>query len=100
MMMVELMKYDEIVPILAPCGLNCKKCVAYAEGPIQHHSSQLKELLGNFAVYAERYSNFYPPFQHYEGFNILLEHLSKGNCKGCREGHCLYSRGKVDNCEV
>jgi hypothetical protein len=99
-MIVELMKYDEIVQILAPCGLNCEKCVAYSNGSIRHHASQLKELLGNFSSYAERYSNFYPPFQHYERFNVLLEHLSEGNCKGCREGHCLYSQCKVANCEV
>lgn len=50
------MTLDDVIEILAPCGLNCKKCVAYTKGDIQRISLDLQKFLGNFDTYAERYS--------------------------------------------
>ena len=58
------MDYSEILDFLAPCGLNCRKCFAYTKGEIAFHSKKLQELLGNFDVYAERFSNFLPEFKN------------------------------------
>ena len=32
------MKREELLRRLAPCGLNCGKCVAFAGGPVQEHA--------------------------------------------------------------
>jgi len=87
--------YREILDHLAPCGLNWFKCVAYAEGEIRLHSTRLKELLGSFDRYAERFSTFIPAFKNYRAFKEILSVLAQGDCKGCRSGE-----GKYPNCVV
>jgi len=89
------MEYDAILAILAPCGLNCRKCLAYHEGEIKIHSTKLKELLGSFEKYAERFSKFLPVFSNYPSFKELLTFLKQGDCGGCRSG-----AGKNPNCGV
>ena len=41
---------------LGPCGLHCGKCFAFAEGEIHQLSQQLEKALGNFDVYAQRFT--------------------------------------------
>jgi hypothetical protein len=78
------MEYREILDFLAPCGLNCRKCLAHTEGEIAGHSIELQKLLGNFDIYAERFSNFLPVFQNYPSFKKLLSYLAEPDCQGCR----------------
>ena len=54
------MEYEEILNIIAPCGLNCYKCFANSEGAIRKTSIKLQKLLGSFDIYAERFSSFLP----------------------------------------
>ncbi len=89
---------EDIKTVLAPCGLNCQKCVAFKQGPIAESSAKLSELLGNFQSYAERYSRFYPEYKNYTAFKELLDYLSKPTCDGCREGHCLFATCGVATC--
>lgn len=93
------MNLDKIIEILAPCGLNCKKCVAYAEGDIQRSSKELQQLLGSFDTYAERYSNVYPVYEDYPPFKRMLHYFTEPQCEGCRNGHCLYQNCGVATCE-
>ncbi len=93
-----IMNYEEIVEILAPCGLNCQKCVAYSKGHVKHAAQKLDSFLGNFDSYAERYSNFYPVFKNYQAFKDMLAYFSEADCKGCREGHCKYPDCQVASC--
>jgi len=92
------MKYDDIVKVLAPCGLNCGKCMAYSEGEIKKHSMQLKELLGSFDDYARRFSGFWPVFEKYPQFKDVLEYFTRGSCRGCRSGDCKYPGCGVAAC--
>ncbi len=92
------MEYKEILNILAPCGLNCGKCLANSEGEIKKHSKELKGLLGNFDRYAKRFSAFMPVFKNYSEFKELLEFLTQGNCNGCRKGDCKYPNCGVAKC--
>ncbi len=92
------MRYDVILKTLAPCGLNCGKCQAYAEGDIQKHAMELRRLLGSFDSYAERFSKFLPVFKSYPAFKDLLNHFSAANCKGCRKGDCKYPNCGVAPC--
>ena len=83
------MKYEEILDFLGPCGLNCRKCVFYSKGEIREHSMKLKELLGSFDNYAERFSKLIDPiFNNYLKFKELLEFLIHADCKGCRNQVC------------
>lgn len=88
----------DIIEILAPCGLNCKKCLAFYKGDIQFHSSRLKESLGSFDRYAERFSTFMPVFKNYPQFKELLEFFTQGECRGCRSGKCVKTGCLVPEC--
>lgn len=92
------MEYNEILNILSPCGLNCKKCIAYTEGEIKFHCNKLKELLGSFDKYAERFSTFMPVFKNYPSFMEMLNHFIHSDCKGCRNGDCKYPNCGVAPC--
>ena len=93
------MEYEEILQILAPCGLNCKKCFAYTQGDIRVHATRLKESLGEFDRYAERFSTLVDPvFAHYASFKELLAHLTGGDCDGCRTGMCKHPNCGVIDC--
>ncbi|MFX1391054.1 MAG: DUF3795 domain-containing protein [Promethearchaeota archaeon] len=92
------MKYQEILKILAPCGLNCEKCFANSEGKIRKSSLKLQKELGNFDIYAERFSSFQPLFKKYPSFKSLLNYFATENCHGCRKGSCLYPDCGVRNC--
>jgi len=93
-------EHDEFIKSrLAPCGLSCGKCLAYADGPIRDLSTQLaEELGGNFGVYAERFVGMNPVFKKYDEFRELLEYFASGSCSGCREKGCLFKDCKVTLC--
>lgn len=91
-------EYRKILTVLAPCGLNCLKCMGNVEGDIKKHSRILRELLGNFDAYAERFSFFMPVFKHYPSFKTMLEHFGSGTCRGCRQGDCKYPNCGVASC--
>jgi hypothetical protein len=92
------MEYKDILDILAPCGLNCRKCLAYSEGEIRTHSIDLQKLLGSFDRYAERFSLFLPVFKNYPFFKELLAYFTQADCNGCRKGACKYPNCGVIAC--
>ena len=85
----------DILDTLAPCGLNCRKCLFCSEGDIRMLSAKLQKLLGSFDNYAERFSAFLPVFQNYPSFKELLSYFAQADCPGCRKG-----AGKYPNCGV
>ena len=74
---------------IAPCGLHCGKCFAFADGDISYHSNELKRSLGNFDVYAQRFVAMLdePVFAKYPDFREFLDHLSVATCqvRACSE---------------
>ena len=95
------MEYEFIKSRLAPCGLHCGKCFAFKDGDITKTSKQLKSLLGNFDVYAERFVDLLgnPVFNKYSDFKELLVYFSEGECSGCRNEKCkLFKNCKVREC--
>jgi hypothetical protein len=72
--------------------------MANAEGDIRHHSIKLRELLGSFDGYAQRFSRFWPVFESYPQFKTMLEHFTGGECRGCRYGDCKYPNCGVAKC--
>lgn len=90
---------DFIKSRLAPCGLSCGKCLAYAGGPIQQLSLALGEELGdNFTAYAERFEGMNPVFKKYPAFREMLDFFGTGSCSGCWEKGCLFKDCKVTVC--
>ncbi len=90
---------SELRRLIAPCGLYCGGCLAFAGGAIRNHARALRDLLGpNFAGYAERLAPMTPALEGYGDFSVLLEYLAKGPCKGCREGGCLLEGCGVRAC--
>ena len=81
-----------------PCGLNCLKCMVYADGYIKRHARELQRLLGSFDIYAERFSEFIPAFKNYPSFKEVLDIFIKVDCAGCRKGDCKYPNCGVAAC--
>jgi hypothetical protein len=93
----------EILKKLAPCGLSCEKCFAFADGNIRHYSGELKKALGNFAPFAKRFSDLLeePVFNMYPYFDLQLDHFTKVKCKGCRVDNCLLFKScRVCSCSA
>jgi hypothetical protein len=88
--MITVMDYEQIKNRLAPCGLDCGKCYAFSEGDIKNFSRSLKESLGDFDIYAERFSDLTGGdiFKRYPDFKELLAYFSEGDCRGCRNENC------------
>jgi hypothetical protein len=89
------MDYERIKASLAPCGLSCETCFAHADGDIRRYSRGLKEKLGNFGPYAQRYEALLgdPVFRKYPDFAEMLAYLASENCRGCRNEQCKLFRG-------
>lgn len=88
-----------ILDRIAPCGLDCSKCLAFAGGEIQKHSQALLELLGpSFEGYAARFARMDPVFENYPQFHVLLDYLARGTCQGCRKGGCLFKTCRAHIC--
>ncbi len=96
-------EYNQIKEKIAPCGLNCGKCFAFYNGDIKKHSIGLKESLGNFEIYAKRFSELLnePLFNRYPDFYSLLSYFVSVKCMGCRNESCkLFSSCKVKECAI
>jgi hypothetical protein len=85
--------------ILAPCGLDCGKCLANPDSRIATLARELREELGGFADYAPRFATFNQVFTKYPEFAALLDHLADGGtCPSCRSGKCLFQGCHVSRC--
>jgi hypothetical protein len=92
---------SELTRLIAPCGLYCGGCLAFAGGAIRNHARALRDLLGpNFEAYARRMEVMNPVLCHYTDFAHLLDFLSLGSCKGCRDGGCLMGSCGVRECAI
>lgn len=95
------MHSEQIKAALAPCGLSCEKCFAHVDGEIRRLSLELKERLGNFEGYAERYAAIMgnPVFEKYPAFKEMLDFFASENCRGCRNETCpLFDACGVRDC--
>jgi hypothetical protein len=84
------MEYKEILDILAPCGLDCRRCFAHSEGEIKMLSMKLQKHLGSFERAAKAFSTSFPVFINYPQFKNFLTFLAQGDCAGCRKGTCKF----------
>lgn len=79
---------------LAPCGLHCGKCFAFRDGDIHAAAIQLREDLGNFEPYAQRFiERLDPVFENYPSFRRMLDYFATAECGGCRKEKCKFYKG-------
>ncbi|WP_031479515.1 DUF3795 domain-containing protein [Maridesulfovibrio frigidus] len=86
--------------LVAPCGLDCSRCLGCSEGNVADHAQAISEVMGdNFQIYADRLKAFNPAMEEYSSFRALLDSLAKPSCGGCRSENrtCLPSC-KVSEC--
>lgn len=91
----------QILEKLGPCGLNCSQCFANCNGNIKKQSNGLKESLGNFDIYAQRFAELLnePVFKKYPDFKEMLTYFGNVTCKGCRNDECkLFAGCNVKQC--
>jgi hypothetical protein len=84
------MEYSDILDHLVPRGLSFGRCFVSINVDIGHHDKKLQSLLGNFDIYAERFSNFLPEFKDYPSFKKMLAFFTVSDCPNYRLGTCKY----------
>lgn len=78
------MTYDDVVKLLAPCGLNCTRCADFNEGDIKQLSINLQHSLGNYEWVAKVKAVRNPVMEHYPQFADVLASFAQVSCGGCR----------------
>lgn len=84
--MEEEFQYADIVERLAPCGLDCERCVMYADGRVQRLAVALAKALEGFEHMAPRVADRFPVLAEYDHFFETLELFGGASCAGCRKG--------------
>ncbi len=84
--MEERVTYQDVVARLAPCGLDCERCVMSAGGRVKNLASGLQEALAGFEKMAPRVADRLPALRGYDQFMDVLELLTQAQCTGCRSG--------------
>ena len=83
------MNKDAIIARLAPCGLDCGRCLNHSESPISRLAGELKNELGGFGARSAFFAKLDPVFEEYSTFEAVLDRFAKAACSGCRTGKCL-----------
>jgi hypothetical protein len=82
----EDLTYQQILGRLAPCGIDCHRCVMCADGVVQRAASELSVALEGFDKMAARMADHAPGLAGYEKFQQILGLLTEATCTGCRAG--------------
>ena len=78
--------YVDILGRLAPCGLDCQRCVMCADGVIQRSAAELTTALEGFENMAPRVTAHAPALAGYQQFRDVLHFFADASCTGCRGG--------------
>jgi hypothetical protein len=92
------MTQDELLRRIAPCGLDCGRCLDNPDSPIGQQARGLLRELGGFGRRAAFFSALDSTFAAYADFERVLERLGRGGCRGCRAGTCLFADCRVKDC--
>lgn len=92
------MDTEALLRRVAPCGLDCGRCLDNPGSPLAGHARALRRELGGFARRAAYFTEFDPAFAAYADFERLLERFGHGGCAGCRQGTCLFAACRVKDC--
>jgi hypothetical protein len=78
------MDRKELKERLAPCGLDCARCVMKRDGEISRHAAELMAALEGFSAFAARGAAMNPVFAGYPQFEAMLGFFAGAACGGCR----------------
>jgi hypothetical protein len=81
-----VVSYEQVLERLAPCGIDCERCVMYSEGRVKNLATALGAALAGFEKMAPRVADRLPALQHYSEFAAVLALLGEASCSGCRGG--------------
>lgn len=84
--MTEQLSYEGVVERLAPCGIDCERCVMCSRGRVKDLAAGLGTALDGFENMAPRVADRFPVLRDYQGFVGILELFAGAACAGCREG--------------
>ena len=84
--MTEELSYGDVVERLAPCGIDCERCVMCGWGRVKDLAAGLAKALAGFENMAPRVADRFPVLRGYEGFAGVLELFAGAACAGCRHG--------------
>ena len=94
------MTHEAFLQRIAPCGLDCGRCLDNPASPIGRHARELARELGGFGRRAAFFARLDPVFAAYPDFERVLTRLGQGGCSGCRTGKCLLAECRVKDCVV
>jgi hypothetical protein len=81
------MDYAAILEHLAPCALDCSRCLYFGKGNTKACAEGLRHELEGFEKVAPMLAQGAAPvLQDYPTFKAILDHLAGGECIGCRDG--------------
>lgn len=92
------MKRNEMLRLIAPCGLLCYTCDAMKNGVINEAAKRLLYVLGSYDAFLESSPGARPISGKYNDFKEVLEYLAQAKCNGCRDDHCMDSNCIVPEC--
>jgi hypothetical protein len=78
--------YDQILQRLAPCGIDCERCVMRTGGVVQRAAARLADAVEGFDGMAARMAEHVPPLGGYDRFREVLGVFAGAPCAGCRAG--------------
>ncbi|MCL5735907.1 MAG: DUF3795 domain-containing protein [Actinobacteria bacterium] len=84
--MSDEISYAAVVESLAPCGIDCARCVYYEEGTVRRLAVDLSKALEGFGAMASKVSDRISCLSGYPEFAEVLSFLAGVSCAGCREG--------------
>ena len=90
------MERNEMLRLIAPCGLLCYTCDAMKNGVINESAKKLLYVLGSYDSFLESCSSSRPISGN--DFREVLAYLADAKCNGCREDHCMDSNCIVPEC--
>jgi hypothetical protein len=86
--MDEEITYQVVVERLAPCGIDCERCVMHEAGRVRRHAAALIEALRGFETMAPMVVDRFPSVAYYDKFSEILATFAQASCTGCRNGGC------------
>lgn len=92
------MERNEILRLIAPCGLLCYTCDAMKNGVINEAAKRLLSVLESYDAFLESTPGARPIAGKYNDFKEVLTYLANVQCNGCREDQCLNTNCKVAEC--
>jgi len=92
------MKKNDLLRVIAPCGLLCYTCDAMKDGVINQAAKKLLYALTSYDSFLESSPGARPISEKYSDFKEVLDYLANVKCNGCREDRCLKTNCIVPEC--